>query len=173
MLAQLKTVVLIKEAIKLFFFKLLEYLEHQHLWVWLPAQNSQKQRPFYWNLSFYSCSEKWWLRDAGLLGRVAKKKPYLRLANKKKRWRWAEEQTLDRGTLPRRPASQSRLFTVDIETGVLRVLFNEAASWGLMRNLFLKLDTQMNLSSCSVVHWGLPLLFLFWLEPVCAVLWRE
>ena len=31
-------------------------------------------------------------------------------------------------TLPRRPASRSRLFTVDIETGVLRVLFNEAAS---------------------------------------------
>uniref|UniRef100_A0A8C7WF82 Guanylate cyclase n=1 Tax=Oncorhynchus mykiss TaxID=8022 RepID=A0A8C7WF82_ONCMY len=28
------------------------------------------------------------LRDAGLLGRVAKKKPYLRLANKKKRLRW-------------------------------------------------------------------------------------
>ena len=31
-------------------------------------------------------------------------------------------------TLPRRPASRSHLFTVDIETGVLRVLFNEAAS---------------------------------------------
>jgi transposase len=31
------------------------------------------------------------LRDAGLLGRVAKKKPYLRLANKKKTLRWAEE----------------------------------------------------------------------------------
>ncbi|MGJ0282540.1 hypothetical protein [Streptococcus pyogenes] len=37
-------------------------------------------------------------------------------------------QTLDRGTLPRRPASQSRLFTVDVETGVLQVLFNEAAT---------------------------------------------
>jgi hypothetical protein len=35
------------------------------------------------------------LWDAGLLGRVAKKKPYLRLANKKKRLRWAT-QTLDR-----------------------------------------------------------------------------
>ena len=33
MLAQLKTVVLIKEAIKLAFFRLAEYLEHQHLWV--------------------------------------------------------------------------------------------------------------------------------------------
>jgi hypothetical protein len=31
------------------------------------------------------------LQDAGLLGRVAKKKPYLRLANKKKRLRWAKE----------------------------------------------------------------------------------
>ena len=31
------------------------------------------------------------LRDAGLLGRVAKKKPCLRLANKKKRLRWAKE----------------------------------------------------------------------------------
>ena len=35
-------------------------------------------------------------------------------------------QALDRGTLPRRPASRSRLFTVDVETGVLQVLFNEA-----------------------------------------------
>ena len=33
-------------------------------------------------------------------------------------------QTLDRGTLARRPASRSRLFTVDVETGVLWVLFN-------------------------------------------------
>jgi hypothetical protein len=31
------------------------------------------------------------LRDAGLLGRVAKKKPYLRLANKNKRLRRAKE----------------------------------------------------------------------------------
>ena len=37
-------------------------------------------------------------------------------------------QTLDRGTLPRKPASRSCPFTVDIETGVLRVMFNEAAS---------------------------------------------
>ena len=34
---------------------------------------------------------KRWLWDAGLLGRVAKKKPYLRLANKRKRLRWAKE----------------------------------------------------------------------------------
>ena len=31
------------------------------------------------------------LQDAGLLGRVAKKKPYLRLANKRKRLRWVKE----------------------------------------------------------------------------------
>lgn len=31
------------------------------------------------------------LRDSGVTGRVAKKKPYLRLANKRKRLRWAKE----------------------------------------------------------------------------------
>ena len=31
------------------------------------------------------------LQDTGLLGRMAKKKPYLRLANKRKRLRWAKE----------------------------------------------------------------------------------
>ena len=47
MLAQLKTVVLIKEAIKKrAFFRLVEYLEHQHLWVRLQAQNGQKQITF-------------------------------------------------------------------------------------------------------------------------------
>ena len=49
MLAQLKTVMLIKEAIKLSFFRLVEYLEYEHLWVRLQAQNGQKQRPFFWN----------------------------------------------------------------------------------------------------------------------------
>jgi hypothetical protein len=39
MLAQLKTVVLIKEAIILAILRLVEYLEHQHLWVRLQAQN--------------------------------------------------------------------------------------------------------------------------------------
>ena len=47
MLVQLKTVVLIKEAIQLAFFRLVEYLDHQHLWVRLQAQNSQKQRTFF------------------------------------------------------------------------------------------------------------------------------
>ena len=47
MLAQLKTVVLIKGVIKLAFFRLVEYLEHQHLWVRLKAQNNQKQRTFF------------------------------------------------------------------------------------------------------------------------------
>ena len=46
MIAQLKTVVLIKEAIKLAFFRLVEDLERQHLWVRLQAQNGQKQRTF-------------------------------------------------------------------------------------------------------------------------------
>jgi hypothetical protein len=69
------------------------------------------------------------LRDAGVLGRVAKKKQYLRLSNKNKILRWAKEhKTLDKGTLPRRAASLNRLFTVEVETGVLRVLFNEAVS---------------------------------------------
>jgi hypothetical protein len=45
MLAQMKTVVLIKEAMKLAFFRLAEYLEH--LWVRLQAQNGQKQRTFF------------------------------------------------------------------------------------------------------------------------------
>ena len=43
MLAQLKTVVLIKEAIQLAIFRLVEYLEHQHLWFRSLAQNGQKQ----------------------------------------------------------------------------------------------------------------------------------
>jgi hypothetical protein len=43
MLAQLKTDVLIKEAIKLTFFRLVENLEHQHLWVRLQDQNGQRQ----------------------------------------------------------------------------------------------------------------------------------
>ena len=47
MLAQLKTVVLIKEAIKLSFFRIVEYLEHQYLLVRLQAQNGQKQITFF------------------------------------------------------------------------------------------------------------------------------
>ena len=47
MLAQLKTVVLIKEAIKLGFFRLVEYVEYQHLWVQLQAQNGQEQITFF------------------------------------------------------------------------------------------------------------------------------
>jgi hypothetical protein len=47
MLAQLKTVMRIKEAIKLAFYRLVEYLGHQHLWVRLQAQNGQKQRTFF------------------------------------------------------------------------------------------------------------------------------
>ena len=58
MLAQLKTVELIKEAIKPAFFRLVEDLEHQHLWVRIQAQNGQKQITFFGNSSVYSCSEK-------------------------------------------------------------------------------------------------------------------
>jgi hypothetical protein len=47
MLAQLKTIDLIKEAIKLAFFRLVEYLENQNLWVRLQAQNVQKQITFF------------------------------------------------------------------------------------------------------------------------------
>ena len=52
MLAQMKTVILIKEAIKLAFFRLVAYLEDQHLWVRLQAQNGQKQITFFWNCLF-------------------------------------------------------------------------------------------------------------------------
>ena len=47
MLAQLKSVVLFKEAIKLAFFRLVAYLEHQHLWVRLQAQNAYKEITFF------------------------------------------------------------------------------------------------------------------------------
>ena len=53
MLAQLKTVVLIEEAAQLAFFRLVEYLEDQNLWVRLQAQNGQKQRTFFWNVSLF------------------------------------------------------------------------------------------------------------------------
>lgn len=56
MLAQLKIIVLFKEAIQLTFFGLLEYLEHQ---VWLRSQNDHKERAFFRNSSVYSCFEKW------------------------------------------------------------------------------------------------------------------
>ena len=47
MLAQVKTVVLIKEAIKLAFFRLDEFLEHQHLWGRLQVENGQKKNTFF------------------------------------------------------------------------------------------------------------------------------
>ena len=168
MLAQLKTVVLIKEAIKLAFFRLVEYLEHGFDYRFKMARNkvlssetrqsilvlrnegysmrevAKKLRISYRRLTspelraslnstlktpVSTSTVKRRLWDAGLLDRVAKKKPYLRLTNKINRLRWAKEhKTLDKGTLPKRPASLNRLFTVDIETGVLRVLFNEAGS---------------------------------------------
>lgn len=55
-------------------------------------------------------------------------------------------------TLPRGPASWSRLFTVHIETVFFFFLWwiwsdNEAASWGHVRSLFLKLEAQMSSST--------------------------
>ena len=70
MLAQLKIVVLIKEAIQLLFFGLVEYLEHQHLWVRLQAQNGQKQSTFFWN----TCQPILVLRNEGYsMWEIAKK----------------------------------------------------------------------------------------------------
>jgi hypothetical protein len=43
------------------------------------------------------------LRDAGLLGRVAKKKPYLRLANKNKRLRWAKGHRHEKASIQESP----------------------------------------------------------------------
>ena len=114
MLAQLKTVVLIKEAIKLAFFRLVEYLEHQHLWVRLQAQNGQKQITSFWNLSVYSCSEK---------GRL------FHARNSQETYNavyYSLHRTAQTGS------NQNRK----------RVLFNEAASWGLVRHPFLKLEFQ-------------------------------
>lgn len=55
-------------------------------------------------------------------------------------------------TLPRGPASWGRLFTVHIETVFFFFLWwlwsdNEAASWGHVRSLFLKLEAQMSSST--------------------------
>ena len=74
-------------------------------------------------------------------------------------------------TEQRNPAQKvsipSRLFTVDVGTGVLWVLFNEAAICGLARHLFLKLDTLMYSSSCSVVHRGLPHISILVRDRLC------
>jgi hypothetical protein len=57
---------------------------------------------------------------------AAKKKPYLRLANKNKRLKWAKEYrhwTEEHYLEGQHP--KNCLFTLDVETGVLRVPFNE------------------------------------------------
>uniref|UniRef100_A0A0E9VFI6 Uncharacterized protein n=2 Tax=Anguilla anguilla TaxID=7936 RepID=A0A0E9VFI6_ANGAN len=46
MLAQLKTFVLIREAIKLTFLRLVEYLEHQHLWVLIIVSKWPEKKNF-------------------------------------------------------------------------------------------------------------------------------
>ena len=50
---------LIKEAIKLSFFILVEYLEHQHLWVWLQAYNGQKfvSLFLFWEMKAIPCDK--------------------------------------------------------------------------------------------------------------------
>ena len=63
MLAHLKTVVLIKEAIQLTFFRLVEFLEHQHLWVRLQAQNGQKQISFLIKLIIVLRNEGYSIRE--------------------------------------------------------------------------------------------------------------
>ena len=114
------------------------------------------------------------LRDAGLLGRVPLFSVYVLLPILIFNFYWPVWDiafSLQLCLEGQCPGVTPSLLTVG--TGVLREILNEAASWGLVRRLFLKLDTLMYLSSSSVVHRGLPLLFLFWLKPVCAVLWRE
>jgi hypothetical protein len=92
------------------------------------------------------------LRDAGLLGKVPLSSVcvLLHIIIYSIYWPVWDTVWFFFATLTRNPASRSHLFTVDVETGVLRALFNEAASWGLVRCLFLKLDTLMYLSSCSI-----------------------
>ena len=123
MLAQLKTVVLIKEVMKLAFFRLVEYLEH--LWVWLQVQNGQKQNNFllklvslflFWEMKAIPCEKL----PRNCLCSFAHLNLLFVFASLKYGFFFA--------TLLRRPASRSCLFTVDVETGVLRVLFNKAAS---------------------------------------------
>ena len=56
--------------------------------------NAYKGIVLYYNeftISISTSTVKRRFRDAGLLGSVAKKNPYLRLANKRKRLRWAKE----------------------------------------------------------------------------------
>lgn len=49
--------------------------------------------------------------------------------------------------------------------------FNEAPNWWPARRLFLRLETLMDLSSCSVVHHRLPLLLLLCVQPVLFFGW--
>ena len=60
---------------------------------------------------------------------------------------------------PQRPTSWSCFFTADFETGYWWVPFNEAASWGPVRYLFLKLQTLMWVSQFSFILARASLLF--------------
>ena len=164
MLTQLKTDVLIKEAIQLAFFRLAEYLERQHLWVRLQAQNGQKQRTFFWNSSVYSCSEKLPRNWRSHTTRCTTSQNRANCLTRIERVVGGPVHNWE----GQHPGVASSLLMLRLV--FWRLLFNEAACWGLVRRLFLKLDPLIYLSSCSVVHRGHPL-FLFWLETVCAVLW--
>ena len=72
------------------------------------------------------------LQDAGLLGRVPLSSVCGRLPILIFSFYWPVWDMAFSLQLSRRPASQSGLFTIDVETGVLRVLFNEPVSWGLV-----------------------------------------
>lgn len=69
-------------------------------------------------------------------------------------------------TLSRKPASQSHLFTVHVETGLFLGLFNEAASWGPVRRGFVILDSRTH--SCTGDSHS-----SFYSDAVGASLWRE
>ena len=69
MLVQLKNVVLIKEAIKLAFFRLVDYLDNQHLWVRLQAQMARNKE-----LTSETCQSILVLKNEGYSMRETAKK---------------------------------------------------------------------------------------------------
>ena len=84
-------------------------------------------------------------RDAGLLGRVAKKKPYLRLANKKEKIKMGKRtQTLDRGRL---------------EKGVMDIQIYVCCVWITKKNIR---ETPKKLKDAGVV-----------LDTICQSWWRQ
>ena len=68
--------------------------------------------------------------------------------------------------LPFKPASRRRLWTVDVETSELLVVFSSACNSGAVSRRFRRLVMQINLSSDLDVTLGLPDLFLSSWVPV-------